>query len=207
MLNRIKLKSPAIFLGTFLAAGAMAWGAEGGIGEVSGFGGLVSIRQGGSNHGQFGGTVGANAGRFVHLFGEVNYMSLGSDTFQSAGNLATGSDRLTNYSGGIQIRIPTGQAKVEPYGLLAFGYGRRTVDSSVYANNTFTSNRVTEGDLYTGVGAGARVFLGRKWGIKPEFRYQSYVNMDLKRDNPIIERGSVMTLTGGIFFQFGGTTK
>ena len=109
---------PIVAIGAFVMGSALQ-AAEPGVGEVSGFAGIVSIRDGGGTHGNFGGTMGANLGRFVHLFGEVNYMAVGT-----VPATATGGGKLMNYGGGVQIRIPTGAAKIEPYGLITLGYGR-----------------------------------------------------------------------------------
>ena len=179
---------PVVVMGMFVMGSALQ-AAEPGIGEVSGFAGIVSIRDGGGTHGNFGGTMGANLGRFVHLFGEVSYMSTGKGTY------ATPGGRLMNYGGGVQIRIPTGEARIEPYGLLTFGYGRSKGD---YSSSNSTHN------AYNGAGGGARVFIGRRWGIKPEFRIQKYYGIHLSSNDPFVDNGRVITATAGVFFQFGG---
>ncbi|SPE24743.1 hypothetical protein SBA3_110001 [Candidatus Sulfopaludibacter sp. SbA3] len=48
--------------------------------------------------------------------------------------------------------------------------------------------------VYAAVGGGARVFLGQSWGLRPEFRYQRY-----------LQNGglNVATFTMGFFFGFG----
>lgn len=179
---------PIAVMGVFIMGNALQ-AAEPGIGEVSGFAGMVSVRNGGATHGNFGGTMGANLGRFVHLFGEVSYMSTGKGTYATAGG------RLMNYGGGVQIRIPTGAARIEPYGLITLGYGRSKGD---YSSSDSIHN------AYNGAGGGARVFIGRRWGIKPEFRIQKYYGIHLSSDDPFMDRGHVITATAGVFFQFGG---
>lgn len=202
---------PIVVVGVFVMGSALQ-AAEPGVGEVSGFGGIVSIRDGGGTHGNFGGTIGANLGRFVHLFGEVSYMSMGKETYTAtygtAQATASAGGRLMNYGGGVQIRIPTGAAKIEPYGLITLGYGHMKGDldaraasgmsSAIYSGSDSTHN------AYSGVGGGARVFIGRRWGIKPEFRIQKYYGIHLSSDNPVIDHGRVITATAGVFFQFGG---
>jgi hypothetical protein len=198
---------PIVVIGLF-AMGSGLQAAEPGIGEVSGFGGIVSI--GGSTHGNFGGTLGANLGRFVHLFGEVNYMARGTETYTenhgTAPTTTTVSGQLINYGGGVQIRIPTGTARIEPYGLLAFGYGqmKRDVDAISGTNGATYSSSDSTYNVYNAVGLGARVFLGRKWGIKPELRYQKYYGLNLSSNDPVSDRGRAITATTGIFYQFGG---
>ena len=157
---------------------------------------MVSIRQGGGTRGNLGGTTGINLGRFVHLFGEVNYMAVRKETASPA--LATGSGTLMNYGGGVQIRIPTGAAKIEPYGLLAFGYGH--MRGGV---NGATSGADSTHSAYNGVGIGARIFVGKNWGIKPEVRYQKYYGIYLSSADPFAELGGVRNVTAGLFYQFG----
>ena len=48
------------------------------------------------------------------------------------------------------------------------------------------------------------MFIGRRWGIKPEFRYQKYYGIHLSSNDPFRDRGSVITATAGVFYQFGG---
>ncbi len=202
---------PIVVIGVFLIGSALQ-AAEPGAGEVSGFGGTVSIRDGGGTHGNFGGTVGANLGRFVHLFGEVSYMSMGKETYTAsygtARATAMAGGRLMNYGGGVQIRMPTGAAKIEPYGLITLGYGQMKGDVDARAtagtsSATYSSSDSTH-NAYTGVGGGARVFIGRRWGIKPEFRYQKYYGIHLSSNDPIMDHGRVITATAGVFLQFGG---
>lgn len=205
------MRTFSLFLGfgciALLICGS-ALAADRGIGEVSGFAGLVSAYDAYTgNHFNVGGTVGANAGRFVHLFGEVNYMPIGS---WSSGSYNYDS-KITNFGGGIQIRIPV-HDKIEPYGLITFGLAqfrdKYTYTSYNYSGYTYTSQTETDTSIetngYFGLGGGARIFIGKKWGVKPEVRYQSYFgNLNSDTYN-FTDRGHVITVTGGIFFQFGG---
>ena len=113
MSNRV---FPVLGLGIFLLAGGLAWAQQGGIGEISGFGGAVSIRDGGGTHADLGGAAGANLGRFVHLFGEVNYMSANSQILDVSDSpvevIGTTKGKMMNYGGGLGIRIPIGQSRV-----------------------------------------------------------------------------------------------
>ncbi len=195
MKNNCIRRLPTILIGVFVMGSALQ-GAERGVGEVSAFGGMVSVRHGGGTHGNLGGTMGVNLGRFVHLFGEVNYMGVGKEPAASA--ITTGSGRLMNYGGGVQIRIPTGGTRIEPYGLLAFGYGQMRGGVSGATSGTDSTH-----SAYNGVGVGARIFIGRKWGIKPEFRYQTYYGIYLSSSNPFVGLGGVINVTTGLFYQFG----
>jgi len=201
MLSRMKLIAQALFLGFFLFA-ALAWAAEGGRGEVAGFGGVVRLSDGGGSHAIAGGTVGVNAGRIIHLFGEFNYIPLGSESqtasYQGIPVQASASARMLNFGGGLQLRVPTGESKAEPYFLTAFGYGRQSVQGSASANYLGTPMSVSvdasQGNAYAGFGGGLRYFVGKRWGVRPEFRYQKYFGDGA---------GSLVTASGGVFFQFG----
>jgi outer membrane protein with beta-barrel domain len=191
-----------VAIGGFTIAALQA--AEPGVGEVSGFGGIVSM--GGSTHANAGGASGVNLGRFVHLFGEVSYMAKGTESYQvSNGATRTSvsvSGRLMNYGGGVQIRIPTG-TRIEPYGLFGCGYGqmKRDLNAASGAANPIPDSAH---NVYTAAGVGARVFLGAHWGIKPEFRYQKYYGINVSNDDPVHDRGRAIAATTGIFYQFGG---
>ena len=195
---------------TIIAIGGFAMvatlqAAEPGIGEISGFGGIVSI--GGATRANAGGTAGVNLGRFVHLFGEVSYMGKATETYQDGNGASrtrmTVSGRLTDYGGGVQIRIPTGKHWIEPYGLLAFGYGQMKRDVNA-ASGAISAISDSGHNVYNAVGVGARLFLGANWGIKPEFRYQKYYGINLANDDPVHDRGRAIAVTTGVFYQFGG---
>ncbi len=198
---------PTILIGVFLMGSALQ-GAERGVGEVSGFAGIASSS--GSINGNFGGALGANLGRFVHLFGEASYMPRSTETFNGVQGTeqtkTTVSSRLVNYGGGIQFRIPTGEARIEPYGLLAFGYVqvKNDVTATLGASGPTYSSSDTAHNVYNAVGVGARIFLGRNWGIKPEFRYYKRYALNLSSDDPVTDRSHAIVVATGIFFQFGG---
>jgi hypothetical protein len=193
-----------VAIGGFVSIAALQ-AAEPGVGEVSGFGGIVSM--GGSTHANAGGGAGVNLGRFVNLFGEVSYMAKGTEAYQVTNGAtrtsASVSGRLMNYGGGVQFRVPTGNLRIEPYGLFAFGYGQMKRDVNAGSGTAYPVPDSAH-NLYTAVGAGARLFLGAKWGIKPEFRYQKYYGINISTDDPVHDRGSAITATTGIFYQFGG---
>jgi hypothetical protein len=197
MLKRVTLKFLALCLGASVTAG-LVW-ADGGAGEISGSGGVFRVN--GHDNPSLGGTIGANLGRFVNLFGEVSYMPLGSVSQQSGTTRVTVSDKLMNYGGGFQVRIPI--PRLEPYGMVTFGYGRYTEEMTITVlSNTTTSSR-SLGSGYAGAGAGARVFVGKRWGFKPEFRYQHYFgNNPGSTASLVLAQFDLFTVTGGIFFQF-----
>jgi hypothetical protein len=199
-----QIRKLVVAIGGFVTIAALQ-AAEPGVGEVSGFGGIVSI--GGSTHANAGGASGVNLGRFVHLFGEVSYMARGTEAYQvSNGATRTSvsvSGRLMNYGGGVQIRIPTGDLRIEPYGLFGCGYGQMKRDVNAASGGAYPIPDSAH-NVYTTVGVGARLFLGAKWGIKPEFRYQKYYGINVSNDDPVHDRGSAIAATTGVFYQFGG---
>jgi hypothetical protein len=193
-------------IGAFIMGNGLQ-AAERGVGEVSGFAGIAS--SGGSTNGNFGGALGANLGRFVHLFGEASYMPRAAETFEGLQGTeqtkTTVSGRLMNYGGGIQFRIPTGSARIEPYGLLAFGYVhvRNDVTSILGVGGPAYSSSDTGHNVYNAVGVGTRIFLGKNWGIKPELRYYKRYSLNFSSDDPVSDRSHAITFTTGVFFQFG----
>lgn len=163
-----------------------------GLAEVSGSLGLTSASgYYDGNHLNAGGAFGFNLGRIAHLFGEVNYMPMGKVSYYGY----EAESKIMNYGGGLHLRIPVNE-KVEPYGLLSFGLGQFK-DKISYLGDS------TQNNAYFGLGGGARIFLGKNWGVRPEIRYQSYAG-DLDSEYGAEDRGHVVTASGGIFFQFGG---
>jgi hypothetical protein len=197
MLNRFTGKTLALLGGLLLMASALAWGQ----GEISGFGGLASVSDGGGSHPTYGATIGVYAGRHVHLFGEYSRIPLAPSSYltyvQGAVVRMTESERYDNFGGGVQIRWFVDK-KVQPYILVpCIGAGRRTTSAS---NAGYGS---AETYMYIGAGVGVRLFVGKNWGFKPEYRRQAYVNLDNFLAGPV-GPSSVHMLTGGLFFQFGG---
>ena len=202
MSSRITFGVQALFLGIFLFA-TLARAAEGGQGEIAGFGGVARLSDGGGSHAIAGGTVGVNIGRVIHLFGEFNYIPLGSasetTSYQGIAIHASATAKMLNYGGGLHFRVPTGTSKVEPYFVTSFGYGHQSVTGNGSANYQGTpvsvSMDLSQGNAYVGFGGGLRYFVGHRWGVKPEFRYQKYFGDGA---------GSIITASGGLFLQFGG---
>jgi hypothetical protein len=196
-----------VAIGGFVTIAALQ-AAEPGVGEVSGFAGIAST--GGNVNGNFGGTLGANLGRIVHLFGEVSYMPRGTETFNEIQGTEqtkiTLAAKVMNYGGGIQFRIPTGAARIEPYGLLAFGYAqvKNDVAATLGSGGSSYSTSDNRHNVYNSVGVGARIFVGSNWGIKSELRYYKRYGLNFSSDDPVSDRSHAITATTGVFYQFGG---
>jgi opacity protein-like surface antigen len=162
-----------------------------GSGDVSGYGGLVHTE--GTNHALFGGSGGWNLVPAVSVFGEYTYVSTNSSTCINTGGVqhteahpetqvcASASSHVQLYGGGARFNFLT-STKIVPYAVAAFGGG----NYSGGGGNGY----------YFGLGGGASWFLGKNWGIRPEYRYVR------------LEDGSVgansSAITGGVFYQFGG---
>jgi hypothetical protein len=93
------------------------------------------------------------------------------------------------------MRYSFGAAKVAPYFLVGGGGSRGGFGTSGL------SVSVTGG--YIGVGGGASIFLGKNWGIRPEFRY----NDVFFSGGGTTSNAGMYQATGGVFFQFGGEDK
>ena len=182
-------------VGLLLMTSAPAWGQ----GEISGFGGMASVSEGYGTHQTYGAAVGMYAARHVHLFGEYSRIPLPPSYYltniQGAVVRINESPRYDNFGGGVQIRL-FAERKVQPYVLVpCIGAGRWTTSAS---NAAYSSART---DMYIAVGAGVRLFGGKTWGFRPEYRRQLYISLSNFFGNGA---RSDHILTGGLFFQIGG---
>jgi hypothetical protein len=175
----------AFFLGLFLVFTATAWGES----EIFGFGGFATtnsyIRTSGTT---FGATAGVYVGKHVQFFGEYSRVPL-----PPGGNflLTTSTRRYDNFGGGIHVRFLVGKS-IQPYVLVPVGAGRRTTSGGA---DRYDPDRT---DLYFGAGAGVRLYAGRNWGFRPEYRLVGYVHpSDILLDTP-----SFQVFTIAFFYQF-----
>jgi len=160
--------------------------------EVSGFGGAATLNGGGGTHPVFGGSGGVQLADHLHIFFEVNHLHLlNVSTVDASGNPTTVGAGLTNFGGGVDYSFGSPGSKVRPYVLTSVGDGR------IGASAEGVSAGVNS--FYVGVGGGARVYLGKHWGIKPEVRVQHYVATVLG------ETGTYtgVYFTGGVFLELG----
>jgi hypothetical protein len=161
-----------------LILGSLPVRAEGG--ELAVYGGGIHIGDGGGNHATVGGDAGFNAGAHLQIFGEANYSPLGS--------YGSVSSKLLNAGGGARIRFAEAEAeaKVIPYVSLLGGVGRTSVSGM--------GSSASSSSAYAGAGFGANLKAGAHWGVRPEVRYQRYMQHG---------GGNALLFMGGLFYQFG----
>ena len=133
----------------------------------------------------YGGSAGYNLSEHTAVLGEFQYIPEGSYSGVSANNQLYGG--LMRYS--------FGNGKVAPYVLVGGGGSRATFATSG------VSLSVSGG--YVGFGGGASIFLGKNWGVRPEFRY----NDVFYTGGGTTSSARMYQITGGVFFQFGGEQK
>ena len=160
--------------------------------EIGAYGG--GAHQTGGTHAVAGGSVGVHVSQVFQLFGDVNYIPLGSQKFSVPGvGSSSFSAKMLNLGGGVMAGIPTSGGKVTPYVLVIGGVGHQSVSYSS-SGPISTSGSASAGNFgYFGGGSGIRLMAGQSWGFRPEFRYQHYLQGG----------GNLLLFTGGIFFQFG----
>jgi hypothetical protein len=160
--------------------------------EVAGLGGGATLNGGGGSHPVFGGSAGVQLLDHLHIFGEVNHLHiLNVDAVDASGNPLTVSAGLTNFGGGVDYSFGSPGSRVRPYVLVSLGVGR------ISAGTEGISAGVNS--FYSGFGGGARVYLGKHWGIKPEVRVQHYIAALLGQ----IGTYTGVYYTGGVFFEIG----
>jgi hypothetical protein len=193
----------AVLRGLVLLAGAfifttITW--AGGV-EVSGFGGGITLDGGGGTHPAFGATGAYRLGDHVHLFGEFSYSTLASSSFSTSSNGVTvtgnASVKLASFGGGADYSFRSSESKVRPYATVALGDGHfYGTGSGTGSNGNSASVSIGVANaLYSGVGGGLRLYVGKHWGFKPEVRYQRYQS-SLFGSNAVV-------YSVGLFYRFG----
>lgn len=129
---------------------------------------------------------GFNLSQYLTLIGEYNYMAMPSVQSVNMG--------MMGYGGAVRFNLAP-KAKVVPYGLFGGGGARLTASESGVS--------VSSNGNYFGGGAGASLYIGSNWGIRPEFRMSRF-NYTF---SGISGNTNVLVATCGVFFQFGGTTR
>jgi opacity protein-like surface antigen len=169
-----------------------------GSGEVTGYGGYAMISDGGGNHPAFGGSGGYNLVPAVTVFGEYNYVFLnsldcGPDSIYDGPTGCTLSNKTQLFGGGARYNFMT-SGKVVPYGVVAFGGARYTANANVSGCPSDVCS--SWNGYYVGFGGGVSLYVGKNWGVRPEYRFdRSEVNG---------YGNNVSVITGGVFYQFGG---
>jgi len=185
-----KYRSSFLIAVPFLAASMVCWGAGG---EIEAFAGGSTFDQGGGSHGTFGLTGGMKVTSAWSVFGEFSWEQLASESDSSSGVNVNAS---VNLGGGVAYNFGPLSKKVFPYALVAGGVGHFYGSGSASGNGTSVSISMPLANAgYLGAGGGTRIYLGKRWGIKPEIRVDRYVNSAFA--------GNTVTYTAGLFWEFG----
>jgi len=141
-----------------------------------------------------GGNGGYNINQCIEAGGEFNFFN---DPQPSVSGVNFGL-RILNYGGLVRFNLAP-QSKVVPYGVFGIGGAHATARASQGS----ASASISENGYYLGGGGGASIYLGPNWGVRAEFRDNS---------NHFTYQGSknstnVITMTGGLFYQFGGAAR
>jgi hypothetical protein len=156
-----------------LVASALCQAAEGEgyKGEVAGFGGLQHFRD--STKATIGGQIGSTFAGNSMVFVETAYVPSYSE-----------GAKLVNFLGGVNIGFPTRLDKLVPYFGVFGGLGRFSGQGVV-----------SESAASFGLSFGARYFLGPRWGVRPEFRWQRYQESGQGLNS--------YSFSTGLFYRFG----
>jgi hypothetical protein len=129
---------------------------------------------------------GANLNEYVTVIGEYNHFSMPQVQGVNMG--------MSGYGGAVRFNLAS-KGRVVPYGVFGGGGARLTASESGVG--------VSSNGGYFGGGGGANLYLGKNWGIRPEFRYNRY----FYTFDGINGNTNVLTAAAGVFFQFGGKSK
>jgi len=159
-------------------------------GDVAGYAGYLHVNWNhflpSDNHAVYHIDGGYNLTPHVELLGEWAYGPLASES---------GTTLKTQiYGGGAHFNLMPDK-KFVPYALVTFG-GDRNTASGFGSSISYTG-------YYFGVGGGASYYVGKHWGVRPEFRY---VRAQFGVSG-VSENANAETIKGGVFYQFGGTGK
>jgi hypothetical protein len=180
------LCATALFLALSNSAQAQISAGSGDIAGNVGYSNLVGVD--GNKHINFGGTLGYNFIPSSTLVFEYSYLPMGSVSGVNGNYQLLGVADRWNFGG---------NEKVVPYVVVGFGYARCGASADLGGGATVSA---AANGYYAGGGAGASFFLGKNWGIRPEFRYdeQAY-----SLDGTTTTQNA-FRVSGSLFFQFGG---
>jgi hypothetical protein len=182
-----------------------AQGIAAGSGDISGNVGFSSLTGAdGNKHINFGGSAGINLSRQITILGEYTYMPMGTLTDTGGiGAAASGSLSYQTVGGAARFNMRASRTVVA-YGVVGFGYARQSASVSLVGAGVgvFPASGSLSGD-YVNLGGGASIFLGKRYGLRPEFRYERqefYASGNSAGQN--VALGTV-----SFFYQFGGIGK
>ncbi len=141
------------------------------------------------SHPSYGGAAAARLGDKIHIFGEYSRATLLTETVSSV----TASGKLANYGGGADYSFGSLRSKVRPYVMAALGVGH------FYVTGDGISSTVTNA-LYSEVGGGVRLYLGKHWGIKPGIQYRHYNSSNSGLVGGNVGSSNAVQYTAGVFF-------
>jgi hypothetical protein len=149
--------------------------ADGGEIAVFGGGAVMSDTGAGTLTGPvFGASAGYGVAGQSHVFAEFSMVH------QSTSVLGYSTTMNTyDFGGGLDCGFGSSK-KAVPYGVFAAGMGRTAASTSSLGVS------VSGNSLYVAAGGGARIYLGDRWGVKPECRYQRYVEGTVPGTNEIV---------------------
>jgi hypothetical protein len=172
--------------------------AEGRRVEVAGYGGGITVTDGGVNP-LVGGSAGVRVYDHLRVFGDFNFSplsSLANSVQREIGQPGISAKaRLYNYSGGVNYSFGSEKSRVVPYVMALVGATHFTAGATGMAGKTPITVSMSQNMLLAGAGGGVRLYAGNNWGVKPEFRYQRYGNSEGSDHS--------MVFSVGLFYQFG----
>ncbi len=157
--------------------------------EASGFGGPLTIGGGVGTHFTYGGTGAFRLGDNVHIFGEFGFATLLSETISSV----TATAKVANYGGGADYSFRSSTSRVRPFVAAGLGVGH------FYVTGGGISATV-DNALYTEFGGGARVYLGKHWGLKPGVSYRRYNSSSSGLVGATVAGSNALQYTVGLFY-------
>jgi len=136
------------------------------------------------NVGAFGGY---NVDQWIGAFFEYNYLSILSQE---------GVTAHSNTYGGAARFYLLPKSKIVPYGVFGGGGAQTTISESGEGSESFNGS-------YFGGGGGVAYYVTRNLGVAGDVRFNRYAfTADSTNVTP-----HVVTVDGGVFYQFGGTKK
>ena len=136
-----------------------------------------------ANHAVYAINGGSNVTPHVTVIGEWAYGPL----FSESGTTM----KAQIFGGGARFNM-TPDKKLVPYGLVTFGGDRFTMSGG--------GNSISYDGYYFSVGGGASYYVGKHWGVRPEFRY-------VRTEFGVGGTGfaaNTESITGAFFYQWGG---
>jgi len=186
----VGLCATALFFALSNPAQAQITAGSGELAVNGGFNNAGSFKSDGtvSNYASsFGGSAGYNMSQNLAVLGEYQYIPEGS---------ISGVTFKTQLYGA-SLRYSYTADKLAPYFLVGGGGSRGSAGTSGLSASV--------NGAYVSFGGGVSAYLGKNWGVRPEFRYDDV----FFSGGGSTSSATMWQVTGGIFFQFGGqsTTK